>query len=259
MSLLISYKALITVIWFMLIFILERLYRAEPYPQNLDKAKQWGRLISNFSLAIINFILSPLLIIPLTVFISSQFISWRPEWMQNSIFIFADIIILDCFLYWWHRLNHRIPFLWRFHQVHHLDEFLDSSTAIRFHFGEVFISAIARVVFIITLGIPIETVIIFELLVLISSIFNHSNIKINSKLEQNISRIIVTPSIHWVHHHALQKDTDSNYATIFSWWDGWFGTQNSRRRWKSIKIGVMNLKDIPVLKLLIKPASKNET
>ena len=121
-----------------LFFIIERYYSAAPYPSTLTPFRKRQRLISNMSIALVNMVLSPLLIIPLTLLISSYFVSWRPEWMSHPIFFLLDLLLLDGFLYVWHRMNHRLPFLWRFHEVHHLDEFLDSTTALRFHFGEVF-------------------------------------------------------------------------------------------------------------------------
>jgi sterol desaturase/sphingolipid hydroxylase (fatty acid hydroxylase superfamily) len=256
MELLLSYKFVIAIAWFVLFFIGERLFRAAPYPSYFTASVRRARLFKNMSISAINMLLSPLLIIPLTAFISLYFISWRPEWMQSPVFLLIDIIILDCFLYWWHRLNHYLPLLWRFHEVHHLDEFLDSTTALRFHFGEVFFSAIARVLLIVALGIPVATVIIFEICILVFSIFNHSNLRIPNRLENMLSLLIVTPSIHWLHHHAQRGDTDSNYATIFSFWDRLFGTQNNTQRWKDMPMGVEGRREFGLYKLLTRPLHK---
>ena len=87
-------------------------------------------------------------------------------------------MLLDFWIYWWHRANHELSWLWRFHQVHHLDELLDSSSAVRFHFGEVFLSALARAPVIILLGIPLASVLVFEALILVGAIFHHSDARL---------------------------------------------------------------------------------
>ena len=256
MSILISYKALIIALWFVAIFIGERWLGAAQYPAGFSAKALRSRLLSNISISAINFALSPLLILPLTLFFSDQFASWRPQWMQSPWMMIIDLIILDFFLYWWHRCNHMIPFLWRFHEVHHLDAFLDSTTALRFHFGEVFISAIARVIVITAFAIPIETVIIFEILLMVCTIFNHSNLSIPAVVDRYLRFVIVTPSLHWVHHHKQQRDTDSNYATILSLWDPLFNTRNPQLRWSTMVIGVEGRGELPLPTLLTRPFIK---
>lgn len=253
MDVLLSYKAAIVLIWFALIFAAERYFRAASYPAQSTPKTRLQRIVSNLSISAINVLLSPLMILPLTAWISLHFSSWRPEWLQGPWVFLLDLLILDCFLYWWHRFSHRMPWLWRFHEVHHLDEFLDSTTALRFHFGEVFISAIVRVCFILVFAIPFTSVVIFEIILLVCTIFNHSNLKLPPRLESLLSHIIVTPSIHWVHHHALQQDTDSNYATIFSFWDKVFGTRNSKLRWHNMSIGVEGRRELSLLRLILRP------
>ncbi len=260
MSFLISFKAIIVIGWFVMIFIAERVYRAAAYPKAFTAGTLKHRLTSNITISLINMVMSPLLIIPLTAWISFYLLSgsgseqtWRPEWMLSPWFFIIDLIILDCFLYWWHRFNHRIPFLWRFHEVHHLDEFLDSTTALRFHFGEVLLSSLVRVIFIVAFAIPLSSVILFEIILMACTIFNHSNLRLNKRLESYLSKVIVTPSIHWVHHHAVREDTDSNYATIFSVWDKLFNTRNKKLRWDNMKLGVENLKELNLKDLLLRP------
>ena len=108
-------------------------------------------------------------------------------------------------IYWWHRANHELPFLWRFHAVHHYDELLDTSSAVRFHFGEVALSALARAGVIVLLDLPLASVVLFEGLVLMAAIFHHSDARLPPAIERPLSRVIVTPSIHWVHHHARRR------------------------------------------------------
>ena len=146
-----------------------------------------------------------------------------------------------------------MPLLWRFHQVHHLDELLDTTSAVRFHFGEVVLSALARALVIILLDLSLLAVIVFEALILTGAIFHHSAARIPARLERALASVIVTPSIHWVHHHAIRADTDSNYGTIFSFWDRLFRSRSATARFAGMKIGVERMRDRPLLRLLAAP------
>lgn len=182
--------------------ILERLFPVARWVGGI-----W-RVLKNFGLAGFNALLSPLIVLPVTQLAAGHAFHWRPESWSGGWFILVDLLILDCWIYWWHRANHVLPFLWRFHEVHHLDETLDASSALRFHFGEVVMSSLVRAAVIILLGIPFAAVAVFEVLVAVNAIFHHSNLKLPRWLERPLSWVIVTPAIHWVHHHAIRRDTD---------------------------------------------------
>ena len=167
--------------------------------------------------------------------------------------IVADIILLDLWIYAWHQVNHRIPLLWRFHEIHHLDEFLDATSAVRFHAGEVLISAFVRAPVIIVLDMPLASVLAFETLVLMAAVFQHSNLRLPIRLERALALVIITPSIHWVHHHAVRQDTDSNYGTILSLWDRLFGTLSPTPRTPELTIGVERLHDNAFWTLMLRP------
>jgi sterol desaturase/sphingolipid hydroxylase (fatty acid hydroxylase superfamily) len=161
--------------------------------------------------------------------------------------------MLDFLIYWWHRANHEWPLLWRFHEVHHLDRFLDSTTAIRFHFGEVLLSAGARAVVVLLLGFPFASIIAFESLLLCATIFHHSNLRLPAGFERSLSAVIITPGIHWVHHHAARADTDSNYGTLFSFWDRLFRTRSPTPRTPTMTIGVEGEGERALPALLLRP------
>ncbi len=211
------------------------------------------RVVKNLGLAGVNALLSPLIVLPLTQFAAGHALHWRPEGWSGGWLILADLLLLDCWIYWWHRLNHQLPMLWRFHEVHHLDETLDASSALRFHFGEVVLSSLVRAGVIVVLDIPFTSVVWFELLVALNAIFHHSNLKLPSWLEYPLSRLIVTPSIHWVHHHAVRRDTDSNYAALLSVWDRLFGSSSATARTPAMPIGVEGLRDKPGAALVARP------
>jgi sterol desaturase/sphingolipid hydroxylase (fatty acid hydroxylase superfamily) len=257
-TLLLAIKAGAVCIWLMLLFLLERLRPAAPESLRLPRPPDegrfgWRRLSRNLALWLGNSVLSVLVILPVTAFAASISPVTRPEWLTGWLGLFADLLVLDLAIYWWHRANHLVPFLWRFHEVHHLDERLDTTSALRFHFGEVLLSAIVRALVILALGIPLSSILVFEALVLVSTLFHHANISLPPAFERALARVIVTPSIHWVHHHAIRRDTDSNYATILSVWDRLFGTRSLSRRDIDMRIGVEGLADRPLAELIVRP------
>ena len=141
--------------------------------------------------------------------------------------------------------------------MHHLDEFLDVTSSVRFHFGEIILSALFRALVILTLNMPLSSILIFEGMVLIVSAFHHSNLNLEPRREMLISKLLVTPSIHWVHHKAVEQDTDSNYGTIFSFWDSIFKSKSETKRTTEMKIGVEAKTELSFLRLLIHPFKNN--
>jgi sterol desaturase/sphingolipid hydroxylase (fatty acid hydroxylase superfamily) len=248
---LLAYKVAVVLAWLAALFALERLIPAAPRPDAAGAA----RLGRNAALLAVNTLLSRWLVVPLTAWAASGLVDWRPLWWSGWPGLLADLVILDALIYWWHRANHRIPFLWRFHEVHHLDRFLDTTTALRFHAGEVALSAAARAAIVILLDFPITSILVFETLVLLAAIFHHSNVALPPRLEAFLSRIVVTPSIHWVHHHRRRTDTDSNYATILSLWDRLFRSRSATLRRTDMEIGVEGRDEKELLPLLLSPLS----
>ena len=240
-----------------LVFLLwERLIPSDTPPVMLaNRRSRIARYASNIGLWAINALLSPLVVVPVSLYMASHALQWRGSFTG----ILLDIVLLDLWIYWWHRANHRFPFLWRFHQVHHLDRWLDVTTAFRFHFGEVLLSAVARGVFIWLLGIQWQSVLLFELLVLICSTFHHSNGRLSWRLEKPLSMFIITPSIHWVHHHAVKDDTDSNYGTILSLWDRLFSSLSRTMRSPQMMLGLKGEGDRKLPSLLYLPLKNNAT
>ncbi|HEY7766171.1 MAG TPA: sterol desaturase family protein [Aestuariivirgaceae bacterium] len=241
---------------FAALFALERLFpAARPLLGRLaEKALARAlRLAKNLSFAAINAILSPLIVIPVTAAASDWALDWRPLWLNGAAGLAFDLLLLDLWVYWWHRANHEVPFLWRFHEVHHLDQFLDVTSGVRFHLGEVLMSAVVRAGVIVALAIPLTSVVAFETLLLLATMFHHSNVKLPGRLERALSMLVVTPSIHWVHHHAIRRDTDSNYATILSVWDHLFASRSATIRTPDLRIGVEQESDRPFLSLIARP------
>jgi sterol desaturase/sphingolipid hydroxylase (fatty acid hydroxylase superfamily) len=250
-------KALLIAGALLAFFVWERLWPAVESPLLLRFGRAsvaaWRRLARNFGLFGCNLLLSPLVVVPITAWANMHDLGLRPAWWGGWPGLVADVLLLDLWIYWWHRANHELGFLWRFHSVHHFDELLDSTSALRFHFGEVFLSALARMPVILVLGMPLASVITFEALVMVAAIFHHSDARLPQKLEAALARVVITPSIHWVHHHAIRADTDSNYGTIFSFWDPLFRSRSRTRRWSEMPIGVEGAHEKPFLRLLTAP------
>jgi sterol desaturase/sphingolipid hydroxylase (fatty acid hydroxylase superfamily) len=223
---LLAWKSAAVFAWLALFFVAERLLPAAPRPA----AAGTSRLVRNGGLLAVNIVVSVLVVGPATAFAVAHAANWRPEWWSGWTGLFLDLVLLDFLIYWWHRFNHEVGFLWRFHEVHHLDRFLDTSSALRFH-----------------------TVLVFEALLLMAAIFHHSNLRLPPRFEGLLSRLVITPSIHWVHHHRVRRDTDSNYGTVFSFWDGLFGTRSPSPRTPTMEIGVERREELSLPGLLLRP------
>ena len=255
---LLQYKAMAVGIWLGLFFILER---ALPHALNIPKGRDnLNRLGRNFGLIAVNFALSPLVIIPISAYASAHALGltadFRQDWWQGLTGLLLDLLILDFCIYWWHRFMHIMPFFWRFHEIHHLDVTLDVTTALRFHFGEVLLSAGIRAGIVILLDLPIFSIVVFETLVLFSSIFQHSNLKIPLSIDRLLSFVIVTPGWHWMHHHAVRIDTDSNYSNTLTIWDRLFGSRSQHQRDNQMPIGVGNEPEKGFLHLIWRPVER---
>jgi sterol desaturase/sphingolipid hydroxylase (fatty acid hydroxylase superfamily) len=158
--------------------------------------------------------------------------------LPTYIRVFITVVFMDFMLYVWHLLNHEIPFLWRFHRVHHCDLNMDVSTATRFHTGELAISTIIKMALIFFLGADFLSVIIFESTLLVCAQFHHSSLKVPHWLESIFWILLVPPSMHRIHHSVVIKARNTNYGTIFSIWDRILETLLTQVKQDKIRIGV---------------------
>lgn len=158
--------------------------------------------------------------------------------MPETMKVVISVILLDYTLYIWHLLSHKIPLLWRFHVVHHIDLDLDASTAIRFHFGELAISVLWRLSQIRFLGINPRALLIWQNCLLASILFHHSNVKLASSVERMVNWFVVTPRMHGIHHSIVQQETDSNWSSGLTIWDKLHGTYRADDPQTQVTIGV---------------------
>lgn len=169
------------------------------------------------------------------------------------------VILLDYTLYLWHVLTHKVPFLWRFHLVHHIDLDLDASTALRFHFGELTISALWRAAQILLIGVSPTSFAAWQLLLFPEILFHHSNVKLPVSLERKLAKFIVTPRLHGIHHSIVRDETDSNWSSGLTVWDWLHGTLRTDILQKEIVIGVpayQSENDVTLPKILSLPFEK---
>jgi sterol desaturase/sphingolipid hydroxylase (fatty acid hydroxylase superfamily) len=144
-----------------------------------------------------------------------------PLWFKFSIGLLLMDLIGAWFVHW---VEHKIPFLWKFHVIHHTDQHVDTTSANRHHPGESVLRLIFTTTAIIIIGAPIWLIFVYQTMSLILTQFNHANIKMNETLDRSLGLIFCTPNMHRVHHHYRQPYSDTNYGNIFSFWDRIFGT-----------------------------------
>ncbi|MEM7796066.1 MAG: sterol desaturase family protein [Cyanobacteria bacterium P01_C01_bin.118] len=142
--------------------------------------------------------------------------------------VLLSIVILDFTTYLQHRLFHAVPILWRLHKVHHADLDFDVTTGLRFHPIEILLSMVGKAAVVLLLGAPVTAVLLFELILNATSMFNHGNICLPEKFDRLLRLFVVTPDMHRVHHSALVLETNSNFGFNIPWWDYLLGTYRSR-------------------------------
>lgn len=221
-------QVLVSVIGLILLFLLESVHPFFEFFEGSFK-KRGKHFLANVSLGFVNALMNAILFVGLWL--------WATTWAADHNFgilnwlevafpiiegwprVVGAVLLFDIWMYIWHRMNHGIPFLWRFHRVHHADPNMDVSTATRFHTGEILISSILRIPVLVLLGMHLWELFIYGILVAIVVQLHHANINLPGKMDDILRWVIVTPHMHKVHHSRWQPETDSNYSTIFSFWD----------------------------------------
>ncbi|NUQ17147.1 MAG: sterol desaturase family protein [Sphingomonas sp.] len=148
------------------------------------------------------------------------------------------LALMDYTIYLWHVATHRVPFLWRFHLVHHLDLDLDSTTAMRFHFGEMAVSVPYRAAQVLMIGTSARALRWWQRFFFLCVVFHHSNLRLPARIERALAWAITTPRMHGIHHSAVQDETNSNWSSGLSIWDRLHGTFRLDIPQSRIRIGV---------------------
>lgn len=210
---------IILVCFFLLLLITEFIS-----PLRLRRHPYGRRFLTNLCLTALAFLVGSLVVKPVALFIAGRnaaspigFLAILP--LPFPVTFAIGFILMDLTFYYWHRANHLVPILWRFHNVHHVDPDLDVTTSFRFHFGEILYSSVFRMLQIGLLGITPLLYLTYELFFQAATIFHHSNLRIPIGFERLLNKVVVTPRMHSIHHSVVGRETNSNYSVIFRWWD----------------------------------------
>jgi len=181
------------------------------------------------------------------------------QWsLPYGLEVLIGVVALDFVVYAQHVLHHAIPVLWRLHMVHHADLDFDMTTGLRFHPIEIIVSMAIKLSAVAALGAPPLAVLIFEVALNTTSMFNHSNIRIPEKVDRILRLLVVTPDMHRVHHSVVIRETNSNYGFNLPWWDRLLGTYKNQpaKGHSDMVIGLSQFRDpqkLSLPRLLILP------
>jgi sterol desaturase/sphingolipid hydroxylase (fatty acid hydroxylase superfamily) len=162
-----------------------------------------------------------------------------PTWAGIAL----TILLLDLWSYWWHRFNHTIPFLWRFHRAHHTDTEMGATSAYRFHPVEIIFSSVLRLPLILLLGLKPQGLLLYESILTVSIAFHHANIGIGARADAALRSVIVSPVMHKLHHSVKPAEFSSNYSSILSVWDRIFDTWTTTEKPEDIRLGLNIYRD----------------
>jgi sterol desaturase/sphingolipid hydroxylase (fatty acid hydroxylase superfamily) len=215
--------------------------------QKLSRRRRWP---ANLAIVTLNTVLLRLLVpaAAVGVALSAASHGWGllnhyavPSWAA----LVVGIVLLDLAIYLQHVMFHAVPVLWRLHRMHHADLDIDVTTGARFHPIEIALSMLIKVAVIAALGVPPVAVVLFEIVLNATSMFNHGNVRIAARLERVLRWLVVTPDMHRVHHSIDRRETNSNFGFNLPLWDRLFGTYRAEPRagHQAMSIGIPDFRD----------------
>lgn len=259
---LIANESTIRLFCFLSVFVLMALWEvlAPRRPLSTSKSKRW---FCNIGIIVINTLLSRSIfsVAAVGTAVIAQQEKWGlanhghwPGWLVLPL----AIITLDFIIYLQHIMFHAVPVLWRLHMVHHADLDLDITSGTRFHPIEIILSMGIKLASVVLIGAPPEAVVIFEILLNVTAMFNHSNVQIPKKLDTFLRCFIVTPDMHLIHHSVLPEETNRNFGFNLPWWDRLMGTYRAEPKegYLGLTIGLDQFrdpKDLTLPKILLLP------
>jgi sterol desaturase/sphingolipid hydroxylase (fatty acid hydroxylase superfamily) len=219
-------------------------------PRRRWVAKRPLRWLSNLGLVAMNSVLARL-ITPLSAVGMSELAAkhgwglWQWLAWPGSVEFVLAVIALDLALYLQHVMFHAVPALWRLHMVHHADLDFDVTTGLRFHTLEILLSMVLKVGAVAALGPSPWAVLVFEVLLNGTSMFNHGNVRLPASLDRVLRLVVVTPEMHRVHHSSVPRETNSNFGFNLPWWDRLLGTYRDQPQagHEQMTIGLSQLRD----------------
>jgi len=210
---------IIAVTIFALLFVAERFFPLRKATRSL-----LARLFVNLAISVFTFIaaiglLQPAVQSALGWSAGKSFGFVHLVALPSPIAFLLSLLLMDLTFYYWHLANHRVPFLWRFHSVHHIDPDLDVSTAFRFHFGEITLSVGFSLLQVSLIGPSAWAFAVYQLFFQAEVLFHHSNVRLPIGAERLLNKVLVTPRMHGIHHSQIQRENNSNFGTVLPWWD----------------------------------------
>ncbi len=248
--------AVVTIGVLVVVFGAERVSAAFPLPTGANDGglARWGR---NTILAVLVLTVTFVVLVPAKHWaVEHQLWEW-PHRLPVGLTAVATIVVLDLVDYGYHRAAH-VTALWRFHQVHHLDEAYDSTTTLRIHPVDMCLGGLAHLPVVFLLGLPIEGIVAYTAVFFPVAVFHHTNLRLPARGLRALSTVLVTPPYHMTHHEQSVADTNSNYASILTVWDRVFGSDNPARRDAGWRMGVDYSRDRSWRGLLALPFARTQ-
>lgn len=229
------------------------------YPYHKNERQIFYNMANNTAFAIVNLIVVALFV-GSAVYNWSRYLEYKGWGLLNVFSIHwlieipISILVLDFTAYAWHVANHRSRRLWAFHEVHHSDLIFETTTAVRFHFGEIIISLGIRCLIIGVFGLSVISLVFFEIVYQLFNFFIHGNTRLPDSLDKALSRFFISPSVHRKHHSERLFELNSNYGTIFVFWDKIFSTFNPSSSVEEVKVGLPDShRDRDIIELIKMP------
>ena len=244
-----EYEPAIRLAAFALVFVVMAVWEivAPRRRLDLDRTARWP---GNLGIVVLNTLLVrvafPMTAVAFAAFVETK--GWGlanvwsvPAWLALPL----AVVLLDLCIYAQHVLFHAVPALWRLHRMHHADTGFDVTTGSRFHPVEIVLSMVIKLAAIAVLGAPAAAVLMFEVLLNATAMFNHSNVRLPVGIDRVLRLVVVTPDMHRVHHSVVRRETDSNFGFNLPWWDRLFGTYRDQPAagHDAMTIGVAKLRD----------------
>jgi sterol desaturase/sphingolipid hydroxylase (fatty acid hydroxylase superfamily) len=248
-DLILSHETAIRLGFFFGVFVLVALWEAVA-PRRPTIVGRWARWPSNLGIVALNTALVRLLL-PTTA-VALALVGEREGWgllhhvaLPGWLALTLAVIALDLVVYLQHVMVHAVPALWRLHRVHHADLHFDVTTGARFHPIEILLSMLIKLAAILVIGPSPEAVVVFEVLLNATALFNHGNVRLPAAVDRWLRWVVVTPDMHRVHHSVEDDETNSNFGFNLPWWDRLFGTYCDQPRGghEGMTIGIRGWRD----------------
>ncbi|MBQ14243.1 MAG: sterol desaturase family protein [Gammaproteobacteria bacterium] len=227
------------------------------YPRRTLAHSKLQRWLSNIGISALNTVLIRITL-PIAG-VAAALLAQDQQWgilhliqLPPLLGILVFVAVFDLTIYWQHRLFHVVPLLWRFHRVHHTDMDYDLTTGNRFHPVSILISSAIKIMLVLIMGALPTSILIAEVLLNVTSMFNHSNLKLPSKVDSMLRKILVTPDMHRIHHSTDEFEHNQNFGFNFSWWDRLFNSylEQANTAHETLDIGITGMQDRESLQLL---------